>query len=139
MSGGSCLTVIFGNTDRSDNAVCPLGEASMIVGCCFVTVNVRVRMVGEAVEVICMGSRSTGSVLTTCSVFITDVIGVFLVRSRALLLIRNSQSKSEKIILNHYIVFLILENGVSKADNVNKMLSSVSVEIARRTSTVLNP
>lgn len=139
MSGGSCLTVIFGNTDRSDNAVCPLGEASMIVGCCFVTVNVRVRMVGEAVEVICMGSRSTGSVLT-CSVFITDVMGVFLVRSRALLLIRNSQSKSEKIILNHYIVFLILENGVSKADNnVNEMLSSVFMEIARRTSTVLNP
>ena len=88
--------MIFGNTDRSDSAVCPCGDAKMIVGCCFVTVNVLVRMVGEAVEVICMGSRSTVSVLTTGSIFTTDGTGVFFVRSKALLLIRNSQSKSVK-------------------------------------------
>ena len=92
------MTVIVGNTDRSDSAVlCPLGDARMMVGCCFVTVKVRVRMVGEAVEVNCMGSMSTssGSDFTTGSFLITDVMGVFFDRSRAVLLIRNSQSKSE--------------------------------------------
>ena len=92
--------MIFGNTDRSDNAVCPLGDASMMVGCCFVTVKVRVRMVGEAVEVNCMGSMSAGSVLMTGSVLITDVMGAFFVRSRAVLLIKNSQSKSETTEVN---------------------------------------
>ena len=90
--------MIVGNTDRSDRAVlCPLGDARMMVGCCFVTVKVRVRIVGEAVEVNCMGSMSisSGSDFTTGSVLITDVMVVFFVRSSAVLLIRNSQSKSE--------------------------------------------
>ena len=87
--------MIFGNTDRSESAVCPCDDVSMIVGCCFVTVNVRVNIVGVAVEVICIGSRSIASDLMVGSAFTTVMAGPFFDRSRALLLIKNSQSKSK--------------------------------------------
>lgn len=83
--------MIFGNTDLSDNAVWPWADdAKMIVGCCLVTVNVRVITVVVAVEVIFIGSLSNGSDFGVVRLA-TD----FTVRSRAVLLMRKSESKSE--------------------------------------------
>lgn len=82
--------MIFGNTERSESVVCPCDEARIIVGCCLVTVNVRVMTVVVAVEVSFKGSLSRGSVFG-----MIELAEDFNERSRSAFLMESSDSKSE--------------------------------------------
>jgi len=91
--------VIFGNTERSDRVVCPCDEARMMVGCCLVTVNVRVMTVVVAVVVSFKGSLSSCSFLG-----IIEVSEDLSVRSSPVFFRVSSESKSENT-KKHLIIF----------------------------------